>query len=76
MKTKDEMNRSLNALLLELPESIVADVRNKFNAYSQEVEARLLECARNLGNPAYGQSTATTMHIDDLRKETLDFLEV
>lgn len=43
---------------------------------AQETGDLFLECARNLGNPAYGHSFATTEAIDELRKKALDFLEI
>ena len=40
------------------------------------LKKRLLECARNLGNPAYEHSSLTHEAIDKLREETLDYLGV
>lgn len=42
----------------------------------QETETKLLEATRNLGHPAYGHSSATTIGIDELREQLFDFLEV
>ncbi|WP_298845524.1 hypothetical protein [uncultured Clostridium sp.] len=42
----------------------------------KETESKLLQATQNLGHPAYGHSTATTMGIDELRNELFDFLEV
>jgi len=36
----------------------------------------LLATTRNLGHPAYGQSTATTMAVDELREEAFNYLEI
>lgn len=36
----------------------------------------LLQTTRNLGHPAYGQSTATTMAIDELREKSFDYLGI
>lgn len=41
-----------------------------------QVTSSILDIVRNLGNPAYGQSTATTMHIDDLRNIWFDKLRM
>jgi hypothetical protein len=41
-----------------------------------DLKKRLLECARNLGHPAYDHSYSTHEAIDKLREETLDFLGV
>jgi hypothetical protein len=40
------------------------------------LRTKLLECARNLGNPAYEHSYATREMIDKLREDTLNFLGV
>jgi selenocysteine lyase/cysteine desulfurase len=42
----------------------------------QETENNLLKATQNLGHPAYGHSTATTMAVDELREELFDFLEI
>lgn len=36
----------------------------------------LLETTQNLGHPAYGQSSSTTIAIDSLREGSFDFLRV
>lgn len=42
----------------------------------KETETRLLKATQNLGHPAYGHSSATTIGIDELRDELFDFLEI
>lgn len=41
-----------------------------------KTEQNLLRATQNLGHPAYGHSSATTIAIDDLREELFDFLEI
>lgn len=41
-----------------------------------ETRELLLATTRNLGHPAYGESTATTMAIDQLREKAFDFLGI
>lgn len=45
-------------------------------ALLQETEEKLLKATQNLGHPAYGLSSSTTIGIDELREELFDFLEV
>lgn len=49
---------------------------SKIQAQLVETRILLLGATRNLGHPAYGQSTATTMAIDELREKCFDFLGV
>lgn len=42
----------------------------------KETEQKLLQATQNLGHPAYGHSSATTIGIDELREELFDFLEI
>ncbi len=46
-----------------------------FPKYKETLDL-LHDTTRNLGNPAYGQSTSTTMYIDELREKAFDFLGV
>jgi hypothetical protein len=73
---KKEMQRGLNALYLEVPKSIVDDVQKRVNAYVDDIEAKLLACCRNLGNPSYGHSSSTTIEIDEIREEMFDLLDI
>lgn len=47
-----------------------------WRAACKEPYELLLNTSRNLGNPAYGQSTASTLAINELREKALDYLEV
>lgn len=42
----------------------------------KETTYLLLEATQNLGHPAYGVSSGTTFHIDELREKCFDFLGV
>lgn len=42
----------------------------------QTTEQHLLKATQNLGHPAYGLSSSTTLGIDELRNELFDFLEI
>ena len=42
----------------------------------RETEEKLLQATRNLGHPAYGLSSSTTIVIDELREELFNFLEI
>lgn len=42
----------------------------------KQTEQKLLEATQNLGHPAYNVSSSVTFHIDDLRNELFDFLEI
>lgn len=41
----------------------------------KETESFLLKATQNLGHPAYGLSSSTTIGIDELREECFDFME-
>lgn len=43
---------------------------------SEKTRELLLETTRNLGHPAYGLSSGTTIAIDELREKAFDFLGV
>lgn len=74
---KREMELLLSSLTMNSTEEGLAnDIKNKFNEYSVDIEKRLLQCALNLGHPAYGISSSNTIAIDELREQTLDFLGV
>jgi len=71
--------------ITDLPISEVIDpayTRGLEGAYAEQQEALkdtrelLIQTTRNLGNPAYGQSTATTMAIDELREKAFNFLGI
>lgn len=49
---------------------------NAWRAACHETQELLYNCALNLGHPAYGHSSSTSIAIDDLREKALDFLEV
>ena len=76
MKPKEDFLKTLNDLHLEVDTLLVDELALRFNIYSKDIEDRLLECARNLGNPAYEHSSLTHEAIDKLREETLDYLGV
>jgi len=42
----------------------------------KQTEKKLLEATRNLGHPAYGISSSTTIVIDELRNELFDYLDI
>ena len=42
----------------------------------KETEQKLLQATQNLGHPAYGLSSSTTIAIDELRSELFDYLEL
>jgi len=42
----------------------------------KETEQKLLEATQNLGHPAYGISSSTTISIDNLRENLFDYLEI
>ncbi len=73
---KQQIEKSLQALFLELPESIATDVKTKFYNYSKDIEEKLLQATRNLGHPAYGHSYNTTEAIDTMRNELFDLLDI
>lgn len=50
--------------------------REEILSLLKETEQKLLQATRNLGHPAYGISSGTTLGIDDLREELFDFLEI
>lgn len=50
--------------------------REEILSLLKETEQKLLQATKNLGHPAYGHSSATTIGIDDLREELFDFLEI
>jgi hypothetical protein len=43
---------------------------------TKEIYELLLATTQNLGHPAYGLSSSTTIGIDELRERAFDFLEV
>lgn len=49
---------------------------NAWREAAKETEWLLLNCALNLGHPAYDVSTSAKIGIDELRNRALDFLEV
>lgn len=73
---REKINKSFMALRLEVDGSIVDDMKAKFDDYADNMEKRLLSTTQNLGHPAYGHSSSTSIAIDNIRNESFDFLEV
>lgn len=49
---------------------------NAWRLAAKEPEEILLQCAQNLGHPAYGHSLSSTIVIDKLRERAFDYLEI
>lgn len=77
MKTEKQMSMDVVAVLIKIPNADLSDkIKVAFSNYRDEMYERLLECTQNLGHPAYGHSSSTTIGIDELREKTFDFLEI
>lgn len=73
---RENVNMAFTSLRLEVDGSIVNDIKKRFDNYADKMEEKLLATTQNLGHPAYGHSSSTSIGIDNLREETFDFLSV
>jgi len=77
MKKEKELTLKVDGLLHKISgDDLRANIKVAFHEYREEMYNRLLSCTQNLGHPAYGHSSSTSIGIDNLRNETFDFLEI
>ena len=57
-------------------EKLTTATKEEILTVLKETEEKLLSATQNLGHPAYGLSSGTTLAIDELREELFDYLEI